>query len=148
MGVWDAKMPADAANESREFPLAKPGVYEFEVIGVTGKEYTPSRTSKIGKCAEIDLTLRVETPEGDVRVWDRLYSDPATIWKMTAFAKCIDVFSSGMTPGDLLKKANGCIGKAEISVRPAHDPYPASNVVKRYIVQEKNSIIGNEDLPF
>ena len=93
--IWDTAMKSEVTNE---YPVVQPGEYEFQVEKATGKEYTPKPTSKIGRCAEIDLQLRVDTPTGEVRVFDRLYSDPTTIWKMTAFAKCIGVFSEGMTP--------------------------------------------------
>lgn len=139
--IWDVKLNNDTKNE---YPVAKPGEYEFEVENVTGKEYTPSATSKIGKCAEIDLRLRVETPEGDVRVFDRLYSDPTTVWKMTAFAKSIGIFQEGMTPGDVLRKAHGQIGKAFIKVTPANERYSERNEVGRYIEKPKKE----EELPF
>jgi hypothetical protein len=115
---------------------------------VTGKEYTPKPTSKIGKCAVISLQLRIETPKGDVRVFDRLYSDPTTIWKMTAFAKSIGVFKPGMTPGDLLKAAEEGIGRAYIKLIPATSLYPEKNEVGRYIEMEKPEKVDNKDLPF
>jgi hypothetical protein len=147
MGIWDTKMNDEATVKS-DFPVAEPGEYFFQVEKVTGKEYTPKPTSKIGKCAVISLQLRVETPKGDVRVFDRLYSDPTTIWKMTAFAKSIGAFKSGMTPGDLLKAAEGGIGKAYIKLVPATNEYPEKNEVGRYIEKEEPKKVDSEDLPF
>lgn len=143
--IWETRL-TDDATQNNSYKVAKPGEYVFQVEKATGKEYTPKLTSKIKKCAEIDLQLRVETPEGDVRVFDRLYSDPTTIWKMTSFAKCIGVFRSGMTPGDLLKACNGAIGKAYIKLSPATAQYAERNEVGRYI--EKSVTDQNEDLPF
>lgn len=139
--IWDAAMTGEVKNE---FPVAEPGEYEFQVEKVTGKEYTPKPTSKIGRCAEIDLQLRVETPKGDVRVFDRLYADPTTIWKMTAFAKCIGVFTEGMTPGELLRKAEGGIGKAFVKLTPASGNYAERNEIGRYIEKP----VEKEELPF
>ncbi len=139
--IWDTAMKSEATNE---YPVVQPGEYEFQVEKVTGKEYTPKPTSKIGRCAEIDLQLRIDTEKGEVRVFDRLYADPTTIWKMTAFAKCIGVFTEGMTPGDLLRKAEGEIGKAFIKLTPATDRYAERNEVGRYIEKTKEK----EELPF
>ncbi len=148
--IWDAKM--DDSERKSEFPVAQPGEYTFQVEKVVGKEYEPKPGGKIGRCAEIDVRLRVETPEGDVRVFDRLFADPLTIWKMTAFAKSIGVFKTGMNPGQLLRVAEGEIGQAYIKLIPANGQYPEKNEVGRYIEKEtevpqmKSS--DNEDLPF
>ncbi|MGN1389405.1 MAG: hypothetical protein ACI4WR_07130 [Bulleidia sp.] len=139
--IWDAALPEDAGG----YKVAKPGKYTFQVEKVTAKEFNPKPTSKIKKCAEIDLQLRVETPDGDVTVFDRLFSDPSTIWKMTAFAKAIGVFKSGMTPGMLMRQCQDGIGQAEICVREYNGK--ESNEVKSYI--EKEPVQTDDDsLPF
>lgn len=140
--LWDAPL-----EEEQGFRLAKEGTYDFEVIEVTGKNYTPKPGSKMPPCAEIDVTLRVETPEGDVRVWDRLYSANR---RMTEFAKCIEVFQPGMTPGQLLRACNGCIGKAKIGIEPATAQYKAKNRVVEYLapVKEAKKEARSDDLPF
>ena len=147
MGIWDTAMNDETTVKS-DFPVAEPGEYVFQVEKVTGKEYTPKPTSKISKCAVISLQLRIETPKGDVRVFDRLYSDPTTIWKMTAFAKSIGVFKPGMTPGDLLKAAEEGIGRAYIKLIPATSLYPEKNEVGRYIEMEKPEKVDSKGLPF
>lgn len=144
MSIWDTPIKDDNKN-TNSFPVAKPGEYEFEVEKIKGREYTPKPSSRIGKCAQIDLQLRVETPEGDVRVFDRLYSDPLTLWKMTAFAKSIGIFTDMMTPGDILQKAEGEIGKAYIKLIPANGQYPEKNEVGRYI---EKPAADPEELPF
>ena len=144
--IWDAELK-DTQEESREYPTLPEGTYEFEVMNVTGKEYQPKPGSKIGRCAEIDIQMRVEGNGQEVTVFDRLYSDPRTVWKMTAFAKCVGIFSDGMTPGQLLRKANGTIGKAHFTLRPATNEYAARNEVKAYIAQEPKKVESDE-LPF
>lgn len=141
--IWDAALPEDAGGG---YKVAKPGKYTFQVEKVTAKEFNPKPTSKIkNKCAEIDLQLRVETDDGDVTVFDRLYSDPSTIWKMTAFAKSIGVFKPGMTPGMLMRQCQDGIGKAEIGVREYNGK--EQNEVKSYI--EKEALPnGTDELPF
>lgn len=145
--MWDTPL-TDDSSRSNSYPVAKPGEYAFEVEKVTGKGYTPKPGAKMKACAEIELRLRVETPEGDVRVFDRLYSDPTAIWKMTAFAKCIGVFKNGMTPGELLRAAEGGVGRAYIKYIPATSTYAEKNEVGRYIEKPAVPSDGNEDLPF
>lgn len=152
MSVWDVQMKSDTAKKN-EYPVAKPGEYEFQVEKALGKVFKPGPGSKIGQCAEIDLQLRVETPEGDVKVFERLYSDPICIWKMTAFAKCIGIFFENMTPGDVLKRAEGEIGRAKIKLIPATTQYPEKNEVETYIEKAKPAPAKKaeddfEDLPF
>ena len=147
-GIWDEEIKDNQSGERNEYPTLPEGTYQFEVVKVTGKEYQPRLGSKIGKCAEIDVQLRVEGEKADVHVFDRLYSDPKTIWKMTAFAKCLGIFEAGMTPGQLLRKSEGCIGKAHIILRPATGEYAARNEVKAYIPQETTTKDSEEDLPF
>ena len=145
--IWDETLTDNSTNTTRDFPTLPAGRYQFEVTKVTGKEYLPKLGSKIGKCAEIDVQLRVEGDGKEVTVFDRLYSDPKTVWKMTAFAKCIGIFEPGMTPGQVLRKSTGNIGTADFSFREATSMYPARNEVKTYIVPEEKAA-SNEDLPF
>lgn len=146
MDIWDVPMKDDAVQEN-DFPVLPEGTYEFQVESASGRQYQPKPGSKIGVCAEIDVRLRVEGKGQDVRVFDRLYADPRTIWKMTAFAKCIGVFTPGMTPGDLMRKAEGQIGTAHIILRPATSEYPARNEVKAYIAKQ-TELPDAEELPF
>lgn len=145
--IWDEKIKDNNNNQENEYPTLPEGTYEFQVVRVTGKEYLPKPGSKIGRCAEIDLQLRVEG-DHDVHVFDRLYSDPKTIWKMTAFAKCIGVFEEGMTPGQLLRKCDGGIGNAHIILRPASNGYAERNEVGKYLPKENKEQKDTEDLPF
>lgn len=141
--IWDEELK-DEKQDVKEYPTLPAGEYEFEVVKATGKEYSPKPGSKIGKCAEIDLQLRVEGNGTEVTVFERLYSDPKTVWKMTAFAKCIGIFASGMTPGQVLRNCEGKVGKAAFLYRAAAGSYPARNEVKNYIVPE----VMEEVLPF
>lgn len=144
--IWDAPLK-DTQQEKTEYPTLPAGEYTFQVVKATGKEYTPRPGAKIGKCAEIDLQLRVESTERDVTVFDRLYSDPQTVWKMTAFAKSIGVFKAGMTPGELLRNAQDGIGKAFVKLAPASNGYPARNEIGKYIEAPKKDVEA-DDLPF
>lgn len=148
MSIWDAKL--EDTQESHDYPTLPAGEYFFEVVKASGKEYEPKPGGKLKRCAEIDLQLRIETESGTVvTIFDRLYSDPQTLWKMTAFAKCIDVFRPGMTPGDLLRASQGCFGKAFVKLRPATDQYAAKNEIGKYIAHEPvPDTTTSENLPF
>lgn len=147
--IWDTPIKEEESQE-REYPVLEPGKYDFEVIDVQPKEYIPRATSKIGRCAQIDIRLRVEGDQ-DVNVFEKLFSDPKTAWKMNQFAKSIGIYSDGMTPGDIIKRAKGCIGKAEFDLEEYNGK--KRNTVKAYIEQKQEaapsaSAIDNEDLPF
>lgn len=140
--IWDVTLE-DTNEATNDYPLLPDGTYEFQVEKVTGKEYTPKPGGKMGRCAEIDLQMRVDTADREYKVFDRLYTDPSAIWKMTAFAKSIGEFKTGMTPSALLRAAEGAIGNFEVRTHEYNGK--KSNEVKRYIAKPT---IGNEDLPF
>lgn len=148
--IWDTKLVDD--GEDHSYPVADPGTYSFEVEDFKASEYKPKPTSKIGPCAEFNLTLRVEGKVNgenkDVKVFDRLYSDPATAWKITQFAKCVGIFHDGMTLREFYKKAPGTIGKVKIGQRTYNDKL--QNEVKEYIVPDDKADlnISDDDLPF
>lgn len=145
--IWDAELNDNNTNTG-EYPTLPSGEYVFQVVKVTGKEYSPKPGAKMKKCAEIDVQMRVEDGKGkEITVFDHLYSDPIAIWKMTAFAKSIGVFKPGMTPGRLLKDAEDGIGKAYFIYREAANGYSARNEVRRYIEKETVPAM-DEELPF
>lgn len=148
MSIWETKL--EDTQESHEYPTLPAGEYFFEVVKASGKEFEPKPGGRLPRCAEIDLQLRIETEDGTVvTVFDRLYSAPKNLWKMTEFAKCIDVFKAGMTPGDLLKASQGCFGKAFVKLIPAHGPYAAKNEIGKYIAHEPvPDTTNSENLPF
>lgn len=154
---WDQKLNDD--GQDHDFPVADPGVYEFEVSKCEAKNYTPKPGSKIGACGMFHVTLRVEAKvdgkDKDVNVFDNLYADPSTQWKIVQFAKCIGVWEPDMTLGTLAKRIEGGIGKVEIGLHEYNGK--TSNEVKSYIVPDKDkeydkaadaSPIGADDLPF
>lgn len=143
--IWGTTLTA-GEEQTGEYPVLPAGTYTFEVENIVGKEYTPKPTSKIGHCAQIDLRLRCEGPATDVRVFESLFSDPNTIWKMTQFAKCIGVYYEGMTPRDLLKAAEGGIGKANLIIEEYNGK--KRNRVKAYLAQEKTEAPNTDNLPF
>ncbi len=140
MSVWDEVVKD---NEQEEiYPTVPAGEYEFEVVDSKGKEYQPKPGGKLKHCAEIDLRLQIKTADGTkVNVFDRLYSDPSTQWKMTAFAKSIGIYEENMTPRAFLNVV-GEKGKAFIKLKPATNEYPARNEVGKYLPAEQ------QELPF
>lgn len=151
MSVWDTQMSGND-DKGKDFPVLPEGDYSFEVTGVTGKEYNPKPGAKMSKCAQIELKLRVESPDlkdKDVTVFDSLFSDPKMIWKMTQFAKATGIFHEGMTPSELMRQAEGAIGWVHVYV----DEYQGQkrNRVTRYIVKDpvpEKPTSAPDDLPF
>lgn len=141
--VWDVKLE-NTQEKSNDYPVLPEGVYEFQVEKVTGVEYLPKPGAKMERCAEIDLQLRIDTPEREYRVFDRLYSAETAKWKMTKFAKCIGVFREGMTPSDLLMAAKDGIGNCKVGIHQYKGK--DQNDVKEYI--EPVATVSDEELPF
>jgi hypothetical protein len=141
--MWDAALPE---AENREYVVLPAGDYIFEVTEATGKEYVPSTTSKIKRCAMIALKLRIEGPQ-DATCFENLYGDPSTLWKVTTFAKSIGVYHDGMTMGELLRKCQGAVGKASFIVHEYNGK--KSNRVREFIAQSKPAEPDlSEELPF
>jgi hypothetical protein len=142
--MWDQAIP-ETDNQQGEYKVLPAGTYDFEVVKATGKEYQPRQGSKIPKCPMIELRLRVEGSDGDVTVFENIYGASSTVWKATQFAKSIGVFTNGMTFGQLLKKAEGCIGKAEVKVEEYNGK--KRNRIDKF-VETALPEITNDDLPF
>lgn len=139
MSIWDVQITGEEQSPN-DYPIAKPGTYEFEVTNATMKEYIPKQGSKIPNCAELDVTLKfkgIAENGKDVTVFDRLFFAESTIWKATAFTKCIGIFYKGMTPKNI---ANGCMGEvgtAEIDIHEYNGT--KSNRVKKYICKDTST---------
>lgn len=141
--MWDQGLPE--TQEQTEYKVLPSGTYVFEVVKATGKEYNPKPGSKMPKCPMIELRLRVEGKEYDATVFENLYGAPSTIWKATQFAKSISIYTNGMTFGQLLRRSEGCIGKAEVKVEEYNGR--KRNRIDRFIEAEQVEI-SNDDLPF
>lgn len=134
--LWNTSIESEGSGGG-DFPVAAPGTYYFDTKHCVGKNYVPKPTSKIGKCAEIDLQLSFEAKDKNgkdvtVNVFDRLYSDPSTQWKMAAFAKCIGIYHKGITPKEILEALYTTrTGEAEIDVETYNGK--ERNVIKKYI---------------
>lgn len=131
--IWDEEVFDD--GEDHTFPVADPGTYSFEVVDLKASEYIPGPNSKIGRCASFNLRLRVEAKvdgkDKEVNVFDRLYSDHSTSWKIKQFAKCVGIWHDKMTLREFLKKAPGTTGTAEIGQRTYNGKL--QNQVNNYI---------------
>lgn len=147
MSIWDVQLTGDEQS-SNDYPVAKAGTYEFDVVDCKLVEYKPKEGSKIPNCAELDVQLCFEgIADGkDVTVFDHIYFAPNTVWKATTFAKCIKVFTKGMTPKDLANVCTGNIGKAVLEVHEYNEK--KSNRVKKYLFEEEEKPIDPNDLPF
>lgn len=152
--IWTT--PLSGETDSGGFRILPAGEYEFTVKSAVGAEYNPGPNSKIGHCAQIKLTLIIEGKdtrgrESEVHVFDNLFSDPRTQWKMNAFAKATDIWREGMTPWDLTMAA-GAIGRCRLIIGQDNKGRDR-NEVDRYIVPTVNVPPGIDEaddgeLPF
>jgi hypothetical protein len=151
--IWDVKLD-DVDETAGDYPVLPAGTYEFQVESVKGSEFLPKPGGKIGHCAQIALVLRVDQPDREYKVFENLYTDPTTIWKITTFAKSIGLWHEGMTLPELMRNATGEIGNAELYVHEYNGK--KSNRVKKFIFK-KGTVpaapapsveIDSDDLPF
>lgn len=153
MSIWDVQITGNEAQEG-DYPIAKPGIYNFEVANAKLVEYKPKPGSKIPNCAELDLQLELKGASDDgknVTVFDRIYFAPNTIWRATAFTKCTGVFTEGMTPKDIALSSCGETGKVEVEIHEYNGK--KSNRVKKYILPsapeaEAFNPVDSSELPF
>ena len=141
--MWDQGLPE--TEEQREYKVLPAGTYVYEVVKATGKDYIPKQGSKMPKCPMIELRLRVEGSDYDATVFENIYGAPNTLWKATQFAKSIGVYADGMTFGQLLRKAEGCIGKADVKVEEYNGKQ--RNKIDRFLEAQPLEISA-DDLPF
>ena len=138
MNVWTKPLSGET-SEGGGYSLMPPGEHEFTVEASTGHEYKPGPDSKIGHCAQIKLTLIIEGTDtkgksARVKVFDNLFSDPKTEWKMTGFAKAIGSWREGITPWDLTQSA-GAIGRAVLGIEKDRNGIDRNKVI-RYLEPE------------
>ena len=140
--IWDAKA-TDTQPTQTDYPVLEPGIYEFEVVNSKLKEYFPKPTSKIGHCAQLDVRLQINDR---FNVFESLFFDPNTAWKVAKFAKSIGLYhADGVGPAELDKNCVGKIGEAEIVVEEYNGR--KRNRVKTFI-EKKEPVVSADDLPF
>lgn len=115
MSVWDR--PMKAAPQEDQKPVAVPGEYEFTVAGIEGKTY-PGKPGGMGECAWLVARLIVDGKDErgrdlEVTVFENLFNDPKTEWKMLDFAKAVEIYHDGITAMEIMTRAEGMIGKAK-----------------------------------
>lgn len=153
MNIWETPLRGDTG----EYPVLPAGVYEFTVKSAIGAEYKPRPGGKLGHCAQIKLTLIFEGKgtngkEISVNVFENLFSDPSQEWKMSAFAKSTGIWHEDMTPADVMNRAQGMTGTAQLRIGEWNGR--KRNEVERFIVPETAPAaeteveITNDDLPF
>ena len=150
--IWDVSFN-NTEEVTYEYRVAEPGTYEFRVDKFDAMDHQAVPGGKIGHCVEFDMQLLIKAPidgeEHEVRVFDRLYSDPKTKWKIAQFAKCVGIYHDGIDLQEIYHKALGTKGTAKIGIHEYQGQ--KSNDVKAYIVSEdkkQQPEIDPNDLPF
>ena len=149
--IWNTRLPKDD-QQAQEYEILPAGTYDFEVGNIEAKAHEAKPGGKIGYCAELDLRLEVQHNNKTAYVFDRLYSDPLTAWRMKQFAACVGIdVTDELTPGDVYREAKARGGRFTVGVREYNGK--KQNEVKAYLKPEpakepKAEVISNDDLPF
>lgn len=140
---WDTPMTATAEDDAHgDFPVAVPGKYEFTVRGITRKQFEGSAKTAPCPLLVLDLVVDGKDEKGkdlEVRVFENLFVNEKSKWKLLQFAKCVDIYHDGITPAEIMKQGVGRIGKADFII----DEY---NGTKRNKVKRFHQ--AADDLPF
>ena len=133
--IWEKKLGGEEDLESGDYPVLPEGTYDFEVASCEGKAHEAKPGGKIGYCAEIDLRMVVKHEGRQISVFDRLYSDPKTAWRMRQFARCIGITEDEISPSDVLREGRDGAGRFYVGIREYNGRQ--QNEVKTYYAQEQ-----------
>ena len=139
------KLNKNVNTEQRdEFPLLKPGEYDFEVENAIHK-----KSSSGNDMWEVEL--KFEQPNGpDTKVWE-YFVEVEEEWankKFVSFFNCIGV---SFEDSEEMPKAIGEIGKAKIKIEKGKDGYADKNKVSYWIPKKSEkaeSTSSGDGLPF
>lgn len=76
---WDSEI----TNEGKDFVIAEPGDYEFTVTGFERKRHNGS--AKMPACNYAELSIKLNTSNGECIVKDKLFLHSKSEWKISEF---------------------------------------------------------------
>ncbi|MBP1044872.1 hypothetical protein I6N96_01170 [Enterococcus sp. BWM-S5] len=105
---WEDSIQQDAPD----YVLLTPGDYIFEVTKFERGRYTPGPNAKMPPCNEANLTLKVESPQGEAIIRHRLFLHSSTEGMLSAFFSAIGLKRKGeptqMNWGAVLGATGAC----------------------------------------
>lgn len=109
---WD-----DEISQESSFLLLPEGEYDFVVEKMERGQFQPSPNSKINEsCPEAELTLKIQSPEGEATVFERLILHSATEWKLSEFFISIGQKIKGQPFKPNWSQVPGSRGRAKIEI--------------------------------
>lgn len=76
---WDSEI----TNEGKDFIIAEPGDYDFTVVGFERGRFNGS--AKMPACLQAELSIKLNHPDGECIVKDKLFLHSKTEWKISEF---------------------------------------------------------------
>lgn len=76
---WDSEI----TNEGKDFVIAEPGDYDFTVVGFERGRFNGS--AKMPACLQAELSIKLNHPDGECIVKDKLFLHSKTEWKISEF---------------------------------------------------------------
>lgn len=76
---WDSEI----TNEGKDFIIAEPGDYDFTVVGFERGRFNGS--AKMPACNQAELSIKLNHPDGECIVKDKLFLHSKTEWKISEF---------------------------------------------------------------
>lgn len=74
---------SEITNEGKDFIIAEPGDYDFTVVGFERGRFNGS--AKMPACNQAELSIKLNHPDGECIVKDKLFLHSKTEWKISEF---------------------------------------------------------------
>lgn len=110
---WDDEVEFD--GEERSFVTLEEGDYEFEVTKFERGHYTPGAGAKTPSCNQANMTLKVETENGEAYIIDRFPLASTMEWKISAFFRSVGLKKHGEKLKMKWQESIGLKGRAHIT---------------------------------
>jgi hypothetical protein len=109
----------DAQTQDSQFELLPAGDYDFEVTGLKHERFDGSE--KMAACPVAVVQLRCTGDKASGTVFDRLFLNTKTLWRITKFLKGAGLLDPDTPEGtrfplSLFDQAVGCTGKCSVTI--------------------------------
>jgi hypothetical protein len=108
---WDSEI----TNEGKDFVIAEPGDYEFTVISFERKRHNGS--AKMPACNYAELSIKLNTSNGECIVKDKLFLHSKTEWKISEFFLGIGQKKKGQSFVPNWNAIMGATGRCKVTKR-------------------------------
>lgn len=110
---WDDEIEDD--GNSGSFVTLEEGDYQFEVTKFERGHYTPKPGAKTPACNQANITLKIETANGNAYVTDKFPLATTMEWKISAFFRSVGLKKHGEKLRMRWNEAIGLKGRAHIT---------------------------------